>query len=110
MCNAPGLSRSKAALAEGDLGDGIVIGQHRNDGFALASIGDTGSMFGALCHQGLGFDRCPVVDGQAITGLQQVGRHARSHLSEADKTDVHDGLHVTLNDRGCIAKPPISRG
>ena len=78
-----------AALPEHRLLDRAVVGQHGDHHLAVRGIAGRVGERRALADQGLGLLGRAVINGQRMTRGQQIGRHAASHASNADETDLH---------------------
>jgi hypothetical protein len=79
-------------VAERHVLDGLVVGQHREHHRTAAGFGDAARRSRALLDKGFGFSRGAVVDGDVMTRIQQVCRHAAAHVPQADESDLH-GIH-----------------
>jgi hypothetical protein len=84
-------------LAQGHLLHHLAVGQHRDDD--VTSLGQrcgcvAGARFASQqLRQGLGGAGPRILQPQPMTGTCQVPGHRRAHHAQADKADVHRGLH-----------------
>ena len=78
-----------AIAAENQTLDRLVIGQHGHDRIPATSLGNAGGELRALCNQRFCFCRCAIKNGNAMTGLEQIGRHAGAHATKADEAHIH---------------------
>src|SRR5262249_6247397 len=67
----------------------MIVGHHGHDDVPFGGIGRRGRHAGAGGGERVAPPPRAVVDGDAMAGLHQVGRHALAHAAKADKTDVH---------------------
>jgi len=84
--------REQAAGAPHQVLDRGVIAQaiHHQVG-ARHSLGNGGRFLGALLHQRRTALGCAIPDGNRVAGLEQVSRHAASHRSHAQISNL---LHL----------------
>ncbi len=81
--------RGEGPGGQDHLTDRLVGGEHGEHRLGVEGVGRRPDRLGARRAQGLGGPRRAVPDLQPMTGLQQVGRHARAHVAQADEAHVH---------------------
>ncbi len=79
-----------AVLTERDIANGVVIGKHGDDHFAIrASLGHSGRLPSPELHKGCSLLCAAVEHRDLVPGLHEIGCHARTHLAESDEADLH---------------------
>jgi hypothetical protein len=89
MRRACGQAADDATVTEYDPLNGIVVCQHGNHGIAAAGVRHAGGGFRSLCNERFDLRACPVVDGHIMAGIQEVRRHAGTHVPQSDESDLH---------------------
>jgi hypothetical protein len=82
---ALGQAGDDASLTQGDACNRFVVRQHGDDRVTSAGIGDAGGGFGALADQWFHLGQRAVIDSDLMSGLQEVGGHPASHVSQSDE-------------------------
>jgi hypothetical protein len=77
------------ALAQGDLGGGIIVREHRDHGAAGARLSEIGCFERAECDERGGSAGSAVEDGDLMSSPHEIGRHLRAHLAESDESEFH---------------------
>ena len=77
-----------------------VICQHRENGVALARVPRRQGGLRPFRRQRVGLRTGPIIDGDIVSGLEQVGRHAGAHMPQPNKTDVHEASQL----RWCLLR------
>jgi hypothetical protein len=70
-----------------------------------ASLGVLASL--AFNNERLGLGRRTVIDGESVSGLEQIGGHAAAHVPKPDESNLHD-LQL-LNAPGCAYRSRTNR-
>jgi len=87
----PGFRLLKDALrAERHVFDGSVVGEHSDD--HITARGRTWR-FGerrAFNDERIGLGRRGVIDRESVSGIEQIGRHAATHVTKPDEPNPHD--------------------
>ena len=78
-----------AFIAEHDALHSSVVRQHRDEGVAAARVGELGGRRSAERHQRGHLIGAAIVDGDLVSGLDEVCRHAGAHATQSDKTYPH---------------------
>jgi hypothetical protein len=79
----------RAGFIENNLLDRRVVAQHRDEGIAAASVGDSIGDLRAFCRQGFRLAARAIVDDDAMAGLEQVQRDRRTHVTEPNESYFH---------------------
>src|SRR5579862_5597676 len=82
-------ARKRASATENNALDRCVVAQHRDEGVAAAGIGYTIGDARTLCRQGFRLAALAIVDDDAMAGLDQIERHRRPHVAEANEANIH---------------------
>src|SRR5258707_15009235 len=91
--------RHDAVVTERHVLGGRVVGQHREHDVTTAGFGDGARRGCAFPHKGFRLGGGAVVDADAVTRLQQIGRHAAAHVAQADESDLHAStMRCLVND------------
>ena len=93
----------------------VIVGEHGDQHGAAACVGQAFGDLGAFGRQRLRLGARAVVDGDAMSRLDEVPRHRLTHLAKTDKTDVHllsccsraEGRTRSAGDRAANL-PPIA--
>src|ERR1700677_2112124 len=88
-----------AALPENDSLQRVVVGQHGDDDFCRANRLNAGLRLRAETHQRFGLAGGSIVNADLVARFEQIRRHGGTHLSEANKSDLH--LESSLDLRWC---------
>ncbi|BBC17628.1 hypothetical protein JK2ML_2249 [Mycobacterium leprae Kyoto-2] len=76
---------------------GPIVGEHRENNRTTAGFGCVPPS--RLAERGIPpLSGEPVVDGDLVTGFQQLGSHAAAHAPQADKLDVHVIHHAGFSE------------
>ena len=78
-------------FAPNDLFHRMVVGEHRHDRLRhSANFGWRIGYAGAIGNQGLSFFPAAVENDDIMAGAKQVARHAGTHTTESDETNLHN--------------------
>src|ERR1700722_13954609 len=79
-----------AGLPENDSLQRVVVGQHGDDDFCRANRLNAALRMRAETHQRFGLVGGSIVNGDLVARFEQIRRHGGTHLSEANKSDLHE--------------------
>ena len=81
--------REDAVPAECHAFDRSIVGEHGDDHVAARSLPWRLGEPSAFSER-LGLGRRAVIDGESMSGLEQIGGHAAAHAAKPDKSNLHD--------------------
>jgi hypothetical protein len=69
--------------------DRAVIGQHRDNGIAMADVGRPPGHHGGMCRKLVG--SCPgaIANGETMACFEQTARHRAAQIAETNEPGVH---------------------
>src|SRR6202034_4158435 len=71
------------------LTDGLIVREHRDRHLAATGAGNVRGFARPELDQRLVLGGTAVVDRDFVSSLDEIGRHGRPHLTQADESDVH---------------------
>ncbi len=80
----------QAFFSIGHVLKGAVVRQHGDDGLSRAGISHLIGRMSAVMDQLLLFGSGSIVDRNAVADPEQVCRHAGPHLTQSNKSNIHD--------------------
>ena len=89
--------REDAVRAEYNAFDRSIVGEHSDYHIATRSLP---WCLGERCSfndERLDLGRRAVIDGESVSGLEQIGGHAAAHVAKSDESNLHD-LQLLLAD------------
>ena len=84
--------REPFPVSEKDPFDRVIVGEHGDEDGAAGGVGHAAGDFGAFGRERLRLGAGAVIDGDAVSRLDEVERHRPAHLAKPDKSDVHAAL------------------
>ena len=82
--------RKYAVRAEHHAFDRSVVGEHGDDHLAARSLTRRLGERRTLSDERLGPGGRAIVDGEGVSGLEQIGGHAATHVAKPDESNLHD--------------------
>ena len=97
MCAAPFLRPLRTPSSPEDrLLDGLIVGEHGYDRVASGGFRRAVRDGGAFLNKGLGAAFGSIVDAETVARFQEITRHRKAHVAEADKANIHCRLLLSL--------------
>ena len=67
-----------------------IVGEHGDDHIAARGLAWRFGERRTFSNERLGLGGCAVIDGECVSGLEQIGGHAAAHVAKPDESNFHD--------------------